>query len=191
MHRVPHRWSNLSVGGKQFRQPTAQDGAGRTNVKRADKAGADRLNFVFRELDLLENGATSAQQGFTGLSQFDPSAGPVEKLRLELGLQRLDVLAQRWLGKIQSPSGEGEAALFGDGERRFGAGGDPFGKPMNRVVLYIGLEIRDGQRMPPPPPTEPSASPGAGRAITGKRALLIVAYRRHVTIKNNKIGGRA
>ena len=43
MHRGFHRWSNLSVGGKQFRQPTAQDGAGRTNVKRADKAGDDPL----------------------------------------------------------------------------------------------------------------------------------------------------
>ena len=116
MHGHLHRRRNLPVRGQQIGQAPAQDGACRSDIERADQAGANRADLVFRQFDLLLNGAGAREKRFSGLRQLDPSTGSIEKLRPQRSFERLDLLAQRGLGKIQPPRCDGEAALLGHGD---------------------------------------------------------------------------
>ncbi|MCY1178974.1 hypothetical protein D9M73_193490 [compost metagenome] len=56
------------------------------------------------------------QEQPTGLAQLDPTIGTLEQARADLLFQRLDLLAQRWLGDAQHLCGAAEMQFFGDGD---------------------------------------------------------------------------
>ena len=96
MHRHLHRRRDPAVRRQQIGQAPA-DGACRADIERADQAGANRADLVFRQFDLLL-GAGAREQRFSGLRQLDPATGSIEKLRPQRGFECLDLLAQRGLG---------------------------------------------------------------------------------------------
>jgi hypothetical protein len=73
----------------------------------------DRLPAV---LDLRERGARVGQQGLAGRGQRDRAPVPVEQPFTELGLQALDLLADRGLSDVEPFGGPGEVRLVDDRE---------------------------------------------------------------------------
>src|SRR6266511_5553106 len=71
------------------------------------------MDLVFGQLDLLLDGACAGQERFSGLGQLDLATGSVEELSSQRRFERLDVLAEGRLRKIQSSRRSGEAAFLG------------------------------------------------------------------------------
>ena len=81
VHRHLHRRRILPVRSQQIGQAPTQDGACRSDIESADQAGANRADLVFRQFDLLLNGAGAGEKRFSGLRQLDPATGSIEQLR--------------------------------------------------------------------------------------------------------------
>ena len=67
-----------------------------------------------RVLDLLQDCLRLGKQGVPRLGQFDPARLAAEQLDLQLGFERLDLLAQRRLLNAQPLGGAGDVAFLGD-----------------------------------------------------------------------------
>ena len=68
------------------------------------------------ELERLEDPRACDEEGLAGGRQLDPPARPIEEREAELGLEGLDLPAQRRLRDVRRARGAPEMALLGDGD---------------------------------------------------------------------------
>jgi hypothetical protein len=71
---------------------------------------------IRRFVDLGQHQPRLFEEQSTGLAQLDPTIGAFEQPRAHLLLQRLNLLAQRWLRDAQHLGGAAEMQFFGDGD---------------------------------------------------------------------------
>ncbi|MNP48135.1 hypothetical protein D3C76_1422350 [compost metagenome] len=71
---------------------------------------------IRRFVDLRQHQPRLFQEQPTGLAQLDPTIGTLEQPGADFLFQRLNLLAQRWLGDTQHLCGAAEMQFFGDGD---------------------------------------------------------------------------
>ena len=102
----------LHGGGHDRQQRRAHEG----DPQDARLAGVDRAGGGDGHVELGEHGAGVAQEGLARRGQLHPAARALQQRAAELGLERVDLLAERRLGDVQSRRGAPEVQLLGDGD---------------------------------------------------------------------------
>ncbi len=77
------------------------------------------LHLFARARYRLQYGARVIQQHLARAGQQNPAVGAFEQLRAEVAFQRLDLLAERWLGHAQPFGGAAKMQGFRHGDKVF------------------------------------------------------------------------